>query len=247
MKNQYLCDIGDYGKYGLLHFLCNSGIKLGVNWYLTGKDGSSDGNHKEYLSDEKMRQYDPIVYKAMQQINAQKNKTIQMVEQSGFLENACYYDDLMDFSSHPWRQRAAARNHWHSDALQRLKDAELVFADPDNSLSMRKKPTQKDAEKFLLPNELIDYFCRDQQVLYYHHRSRKNAEGWLVEKRQILNCLPDAKLLAVSFHRWTSRTYIFVLHSEQFEKYQEAVHAFLATEWGTLLMDGKAAFTEEPI
>ena len=49
MKNQYVGDIGDYGKYGLLRFLANRGIKIGVNWYLTDDDGSSDGKFTKYL------------------------------------------------------------------------------------------------------------------------------------------------------------------------------------------------------
>ena len=35
MKSQYIGDIGDYGKYGLLRFLESNGIRLGVNWYMT--------------------------------------------------------------------------------------------------------------------------------------------------------------------------------------------------------------------
>ena len=43
MKNQYVGDIGDYGKYGLLRFLSNHGIRIGINWYLTENDRSNDG------------------------------------------------------------------------------------------------------------------------------------------------------------------------------------------------------------
>ena len=49
MKNQYVGDIGDYGKYGLLRFLASHGIKIGVNWYLTENDGSTDGKFTTYL------------------------------------------------------------------------------------------------------------------------------------------------------------------------------------------------------
>ena len=49
MKNQYLGDIGDYGKYGLLRFLASKGIQIGVNWYLTKNDNSNDGKFKKYL------------------------------------------------------------------------------------------------------------------------------------------------------------------------------------------------------
>ena len=50
MKNQYIGDIGDYGKYGLLRFMANRGIKIGVNWYLTENGGSSDGRFTDYLN-----------------------------------------------------------------------------------------------------------------------------------------------------------------------------------------------------
>ena len=51
MKNQYVGDIGDYGKYGLLRFLAGQGIKIGVNWYLTDDDDdeSADGKFTYYL------------------------------------------------------------------------------------------------------------------------------------------------------------------------------------------------------
>ena len=49
MKNQYVGDIGDYGKYGLLRFLAERGIQIGVNWYLTKDDGSTDGKFTKYL------------------------------------------------------------------------------------------------------------------------------------------------------------------------------------------------------
>ena len=52
MKNQYLCDIGDYGKYALLRAFAKDGIRIGVNWYLTEDDGSTDGKMKDYLEKE---------------------------------------------------------------------------------------------------------------------------------------------------------------------------------------------------
>lgn len=48
MKNQYFGDVGDFGKYGLLSAL-SSGMKLGVNWYLTNNDTKTDGKFIEYL------------------------------------------------------------------------------------------------------------------------------------------------------------------------------------------------------
>ena len=49
MKNQYIGDVGDYGKYGLLRFLRDTGMQIGVNWYLTPCDERTDGCRREYL------------------------------------------------------------------------------------------------------------------------------------------------------------------------------------------------------
>lgn len=38
MKNQYVGDIGDFGKYSMLRAFIDAGIKVGVNWYLTEDD-----------------------------------------------------------------------------------------------------------------------------------------------------------------------------------------------------------------
>ena len=41
MQNQYTGDIGDFGKLGLLRVLQESGLTIGVNWYLV-----PDENHR---------------------------------------------------------------------------------------------------------------------------------------------------------------------------------------------------------
>ena len=62
MKNQYVGDVGDYGKYGLLRFLAGRGIRIGVNWYLTKNDGSSDGRFTAYLEKSDDRSCDPELF-----------------------------------------------------------------------------------------------------------------------------------------------------------------------------------------
>lgn len=247
MKNQYIGDIGDYGKYGLLRFLKDSGIETGINWYLTPNDGTTDGKYRDYLHDERMRIYDPEIFDAMKRIAFQDDKSITQVEQEKFLDGICFFNKVMDYTDLQWRERASARQAWHKGAMQALQNVSLVFADPDNGLSVRQKPTMKYAQKFILPYEIVDYYKRGQQVMYYHHRSRVDAGKWMKEKRQILSFLPDAKLLAVSFHRWSSRTYIFVVHEEQYADYERILNGFLHTAWGAYTIDGKKAFSAEDI
>ena len=247
MKNQYIGDIGDYGKYGLLRFLHASGVSTGVNWYLNPDDGQSDGSHTEYLLDERMRAYDPEVYDAMKRIAFQPGKTIQMVEGEAMLRGIQFYNAVMDFSSHHWGERPAKRMEWHTEAMRKLQGCELVFADPDNGLSTTVKPTQKGAQKHILPSEIVDYFQRGQQVLFYQHRSRKSAAEWQAQITRIKSFLPEARLLALSFHRWSARTYVFVVHEEKYPFYCQIVEGFIHTSWGSCAVDGRVPFTAEGI
>ena len=74
MKNQYVGDIGDYGKYGLLRFLAEKGVRIGVNWYLTENDKTTDGNKTEYLNESNYGCYDEELFEKLRPI-AQRRKT----------------------------------------------------------------------------------------------------------------------------------------------------------------------------
>ena len=247
MKNQYIGDIGDYGKYSMLRFFSFLDIKIGINWYLCPDDGRKDGNHTEYLHDERMRIYDPEVYDMLKQLAFQPDKHIQLVENSGILDGMVFYHELLDLEAVHWSMRAEKRKIWHQGGLTALRDADLIFADPDNSLTTTKKPSAKDAQKFILPEEITDYFQMGKDIVYYHHRSRKNEAGWMEEKVQIKKYLPDACLLALALHRWSYRVYIFVIHKSRFDYYKQAIDSFLGSVWGTQKVDGKVAFTREDI
>ena len=81
MKNQYVGDIGDYGKYGLLRFMAAHGIKIGVNWYRTENDGSADGKITSYLKQDSERIYDPELFDALKKIDNRSDKNVKMIEQ----------------------------------------------------------------------------------------------------------------------------------------------------------------------
>ena len=54
MKNQYVGDIGDYSKLGLLRAINKADFSLGINWYLTPDELShsktiTDGKYTDYL------------------------------------------------------------------------------------------------------------------------------------------------------------------------------------------------------
>ena len=237
MKNQYIADIGDYGKYGLLLYLAEQGIKIGVNWYLTKDDEPGFKPHTKYLEDKyiAMRDYNPALYDLMKDLNEQRDSKklcIQMVEKSGLFPSFSFYHEILKTDELPTKERETARKQWHIKALEMLKDADLVFADPDNGLSKDIRIKEKRSQKYILPCEIKKYFKRGQNVVYYHHRPRKKCDDWMKDKT-IMEDLEGAKLLAVSAHRWVNRAYIFVVHEDNYEFYRNAIDGFMNSKWGS--------------
>ena len=84
MKNQYVGDIGDFGKYSMLRAFIDAGIKVGVNWYLTEDDGSNDGKFTDYLNKGVMRRYCPEVFDALKSIAKNKDKSVLILKRVAF-------------------------------------------------------------------------------------------------------------------------------------------------------------------
>jgi len=234
MKNQYVGDIGDYGKYGLLRFLASHGIKIGVNWYLTENDGSTDGRFTTYLKNPAERVYDPELFDALQNITDCPDKTVKMIEQAGIIPDAEFFGELLKSSSLEASVREWNRRLWFHNSTLMLKNAELIFADPDNGISYRKTARTKDSEKFILPEDVAEYYNSGKNVVYYCHKGRRKQEAWEQAKAEIRNHIRDAQLLAVTCHRGTQRSYIFILHPDCYMKYEKIITAFLDSEWGSM-------------
>lgn len=234
MKNQYVGDIGDYGKYGLLRFLASYGIKIGVNWYLTENDGSTDGKFTTYLKNPADRVYDPELFDALQNIADHPDKTVKMIKQAGIIPDAEFFGEMLKSSSLKADAREWNRRLWFNNSTLMLGNAELIFADPDNGISYRKKARTKDSEKFILPEDVAEYYNSGRNVVYYCHKGRRKQEAWEQAKAEIRNHIRDAQILAVTFHRGTQRSYIFVLHPDCYMKYEKIITAFLDSEWGSM-------------
>ena len=234
MKNQYVGDIGDYGKYGLLRFLASYGIKIGVNWFLTENDGSTDGKFTTYLKNPADRVYDPELFDALQNIADHPDKTVKMIKQAGIIPDAEFFGEMLKSSSLKADAREWNRRLWFNNSTLMLGNAELIFADPDNGISYRKKARTKDSEKFILPEDVAEYYNSGRNVVYYCHKGRRKQEAWEQAKAEIRNHIRDAQILAVTFHRGTQRSYIFVLHPDCYMRYEKIITAFLDSEWGSM-------------
>jgi len=227
MKNQYVGDVGDYGKYSMLRAFTDAGIKVGVNWYLTSDDGTKDGKFTSYLDDESMRWRCPVVFDALKRIVSKPEKSINDVQQSGIIGNTVlFFDDILKIEGTP-TERVARRKSWFSKSLNVLSEAELIFMDPDNGLLENNDASKLGSEKYVLPDEVERYFKAGHNVVYYCHKGRRKYDVWQAYKSEMFNRIPEAKPIILTFHKGTQRSYIFLIHEEDFVKYRKIVDQFL--------------------
>ena len=230
MKNQYVADAGDYGKYGLLRYLIEKGIRVGVNWYLTPDDRSNDGKKRIAEKDWK---YDPELFDALIDIFENSDKSVEMIESSGLLPGTQFYHEIVNCSD---------RSAWHANALKTLDEAELVFCDPDNGTIGAKKLSAKDSDKYITPAEIVDYYKAGHDVVYYCQKARRTWDAWIKTKNEMTEYLPDAKLHVLTYHRGTQRSYIFVIHPEHYRKLVNILYQFTFSRWGS---GSNCPFTQE--
>lgn len=227
MKNQYVGDIGDFGKYSMLRAFVDAGVKVGVNWYLTENDGSNDGKFTDYLNKGKMRRYCPEIFDALIDIADEKDKSVTDIEDSGILPGVRFYSDILKPDGTPG-DREQERSCWFQESMHELADSELIFMDPDNGLLESDDPTKLGGEKYVLPSEVESYFIEGHNVVYYCHKGRRPYEQWEAHKSLMFERIKDAKPAILTYHKGSQRSYIFLIHEEDFVKYRKIIDRLLS-------------------
>ena len=128
MRDQYAGDISDLIKFSFLRAIA-SNIRLGVAWYyMEDHDGRRDGRHREYVNEPSWSELDPVVFDSLK-------AGIQSVQD---LERAPIWESSTKFHRIPVPGAGRAREDWFSRLVESLSGSELVFADPDNGLSLNR-------------------------------------------------------------------------------------------------------------
>ena len=83
------------------------------------------------------------------------------------------------------------------------------------------------SEKYVLPDEVEKYFNAGHNVVYYCHKGRRKYDTWQEYKSVMFNRILEAKPIILTFHKGTQRSYIFLIHEEDFVKYRKIVDQFL--------------------
>ncbi|MFH1674684.1 MAG: ImmA/IrrE family metallo-endopeptidase [Pseudomonadota bacterium] len=242
MQDKYTADVGDFGKYCLLHELCNQAgvnIRLGVNWfYVTRPETQNgDGNHVSYLSDESeardlFRFCLPELYDKLKAIVRQNKRRIAEIEANKVLpKGSVFYSKPIPYSATTADERISLRRAWFEESLTHLSQADVVFLDPDNGIQTDSaNKGQPGALKYVFTDEIEAYYRSGKSVIIYNHRDRRPR--WEYEKKILANweyVVPPGDIKVLRFKRVSVRDYIFLIQKKHLDIMNRTIERLTST------------------
>jgi hypothetical protein len=201
MRDQFVGDIGDYGKIALLRHLAK-GRRLGVCWYKTNdpREKNNDGKHTTYLNEpDRFRFLDPFVFDELKKIVNTPHRSIAAVEMSGLLRDAIFHDVEVPGKS--------SRPSWTETLKAKITNCDLVFLDPDNGIEgSRLTP------KHVAVSELSALRDKNRVLVVYHHQGRRQAHAEADMLRRKVTNAGWSPVELVRFRLFSSRFYVIAGH-----------------------------------
>ncbi len=233
MKEQYVGDIGDFGKMLLLKHLASLGFKIGINWVLTKDDDGTDGKHRDYpwfgvrhkvnnplypkrskpddgrdclacSTDEGMLK--EIAQCAVKPRGCRKIQDLERVLTEVLPDKPAFFREVY--------QDGDDRKSKNISALAEFGGTDLTFFDPDNGLSFQ-EPQRGKSPKHIYLDELLTYWAECKSLLLYHHWGRpKGGNLPIIEgiQSRLENELKGSTLFTCTFRRGSTRTYFLAVH-----------------------------------
>ncbi len=254
LENQYVGDVGDFGKYGLLKALClpskvsgDYNLSLGVVWYWV-PDESKDGKLTSYLNDSSKnlgfyRSCDPCLYDSLRDIVCGRRRRVSAIRQEGILPSGTvFYEEPLAFGTtsvggpKERDRRLAYRSEWVRQALDQVTGCDLVFIDPDNGLAVGSTAKHhKRGPKFAFIDELSAYLEKGQSLVIYQHISRRGTAESQVERwlSRLDSELKDSfNPFALMFRRGTARAFLIVPTQAHSNILSERAEQMMKEGWG---------------
>jgi len=181
MQDRYVGDANDFIKYALLRRLQETAVggqrlRLGVCWYLTdpaivdATNPQNDGGRVQYLLNEndRKRSVDPELFDLLTDVLVddgridESRRNVAVIQDSGlFREDTLFHAETVP-------QQTTLRQQWHERSLNTLGNADIVFLDPDNSVS-ELYTNQVRGGKWAAPHEVRDYWSESRCVCWISH------------------------------------------------------------------------------
>jgi len=177
MKNQFVADVNDYFKYGLLRALsnCEDLRPIGIWWMLTDDDAGAHGGKLDYLEDqERYGTCDKDLYKALCRIAKKKKRRVFEIEKNKLINGAQYWPSnvskvrIAAKASHEKLSDPYSRALDFKEMLGQFKNCPLIFADPDNGIEIK----SASKERHIRWNELVALFNAGKSLVVYQHKAR---------------------------------------------------------------------------
>lgn len=222
MKNKYFGDVGDFGKYGLLSMVLETGLRLGINWYLTEDDNSTDGKYVEYLNNIDFINCDHELHGFLRKCILDNNRGIKKLRnlprfnQTPAYEDVLKIDDIKALSEAGRKLRERHRINWFEKSISELNGCDIIFCDPDNGIETKSlSKTRKDSVKYVYINEIEEMVNRGHSVIIYNHRDRSKESDYMIRFKEVHRCVMDkTDLRIIRFNRYSVRDYLFFIQNE---------------------------------
>lgn len=246
MQDRYVGDVGDFAKYSLLRRLVTEvgaapSVRLGIVWCLFPDESrNADGRHTSYLRKGNLRYLDPDVHDSLEALVINGDRKVARVAAGRLFPGDTVFFEAPIARVHKKgrgltpRERADYRREWLSRALERTRDCDLVFFDPDNGLQTRTigKRDLK-AGKYVFWDELSAFVERGQALVIYHHTNRTEPVPAQVArlKQEFSRKLPGPEVIPLVFRRGSCRVFWIVLEGAVAPLFKERVHGMMQTDW----------------
>jgi len=232
MQDRYAGDVGDFGKLGMLRCIEKQELRVGINWYLVGNEShNNDGKHIGYLEDSKYRNCDDELLALFGSMLALGRRTVGDIEKLNLLNTQKYYHERM---IEPRKQEGTTRNEWHQNGLNSLVECDVVFLDPDNGMLPKSVSRCSDKSiKYVLPEEIMDYYEAGHSVIFYSHRTREQLSVYLERFEDLFDVAErkGAKIKGITFKRGTVRDYFFIVQEEHVAQVESGLEKLFSGKW----------------
>ncbi len=180
MRHNWVRDIADFAKYGLLKRLAGEDLRLSVLWYLT-THADANAPLVSYLSrPERYRACDAALFDALRGLHIEKGDqlTLEDIERGNVLPGNTIFDSRpLSTTAIARASRRTVRDQWFQVGCGLTRACDLVFLDPDTGvLPPGRKAENSGGEEYALLEEVMSLYRRGQSVVCVQFGAPGNFE-----------------------------------------------------------------------